>query len=74
MGPGPKRWRGTRALGPWAKVPGLGAHGPSRLFGPGPMGPYVFCMYVAHMLYIILNYVIFIFYLFHIDLYVLNVP
>ena len=67
MGPGPKR-----RLGPWVPRPGTLAHAPKarvprRLFGLGPMGPYVFCTYVAHMLYIILIYFIVISYLFHIS-------
>ena len=58
-GAGPKKAAGD---------PGLGPDGPSRLFGPGTMGPYVFCTYVAHMLYIIPIIFIFISYLFHISL------
>ena len=52
-GAGPKKAAGP--MGPKARDPGPGAQGlgPRRLFGPGPMGPYVFCTYVAHMLYII---------------------
>ena len=64
MGPGPKR-----RLGPWAPRPGTLAHGPKarvprRLLGPGPMGPYVFCTYVAHMLYIINTYLFHIYVIF----------
>ena len=67
-GAGPKKAAGP--MGPKARDPGPWAQGlgPRRRFGPGPMGPYVFCTYVAHMLYIIPIYFIFMTYLFHIPL------
>ena len=66
LGAGPKKATGDPGLGPMGQGPGPWAHGPSRLFGPGHMGPYVFCTYVAHMLYIIHIYLILISYLFYI--------